>query len=149
MYATHLPFFLIDAAVVELPSYVKTDETSPEKYLNPEAKIRARLYFDLIERFGYPPEFIEFDVVVPGFSGMDVADIVVYKDRAHTVPYLVVMCREDWVNDQRFESCILEAAKNAKSFGATLSVCAAGSRVHIMDALGEKLRTIPYKYGEK
>jgi len=108
------------------------------------ARVRARLYFDLIEIHNYPPSRIEFDVMVFNFPSSRVADVVVYQDSAHNKPFLVAECREEWMRTEVFDKVCSKAQENAKAMNAKYAMCVAGSRVHIFYvADGSSVSNVP------
>lgn len=105
------------------------------------SRARAKLYFDLIEKYYYPPSRIEFDVISPEKK---IIDVVVYEDREHARPYLIAKCREDWITDDAFKESSFEALGLAQSVGAKYGVCLSGSRRRVLRAsTGEILEAIP------
>ncbi len=140
------PCMLFPATSVEV---VYDAPRGHERFLNPASKTRARMYFSLVEDYGYPPELIEFDVVVKTGLSIRMADIVVYRDRAHAKPYLVVSCREEWLPDNRFAECASYALTNAQELEAQYAVCAAGSRFQAMRADGTSIDQIPYEFAQE
>ncbi len=64
-------------------------------FKDPEEKIRAAYFVELILDYNYPQNKIDFEVVVPRRTPEDKADIVVYEDDELKKPYLVVECKKD------------------------------------------------------
>ncbi|MEQ1636600.1 MAG: N-6 DNA methylase [Methylococcales bacterium] len=72
-------------------------------YTNPEEQIQAETFLKLVLEYGYPVEHIEqFVPVKMGISNKQ-ADIIVYKDSAHTQPYIIVECKNQDVSEQEFK----------------------------------------------
>ena len=126
MYIIEPTYDLLDADILDFP-WIIHDKRDDE--FDAQARARAKFYFDLLELYYYPPSRIEFDVIAPGRK---IADIVVYKDSAHTKPYLVAQCREDWISDDVFKDACFELLQLSKSMQAMYCVCAAGSRERIL-----------------
>ncbi|OIO49213.1 MAG: hypothetical protein CO042_02390 [Parcubacteria group bacterium CG_4_9_14_0_2_um_filter_41_8] len=106
-----------------------------------QARARAKFYFELLEIYDYPPSRVEFDVIAPGRK---IADIVVYSDSAHTKPFLVAQCREDWIRDEVFVVECSELMDMARAMQAAYCVCIAGSRRRIVRLADEEdLRVLP------
>ena len=59
---------------------------------HPEEDVRVAAYNELIEKYGYPPEHIEIEypVVIREDEARRWADIVVFDDREHKRPLIVV-----------------------------------------------------------
>lgn len=49
-------------------------------FSDPEEKVRAEYYFDLIEKYNYPAKRIDFEIEMPSRTPQFYADIVVYED---------------------------------------------------------------------
>ncbi|MFC1613238.1 type I restriction enzyme HsdR N-terminal domain-containing protein [Patescibacteria group bacterium] len=90
-------------------------------FLNPEEKVRAEYYFELIEKYKYPAEKIFFDVEI----GDRTADIVVYS--GINAPYIVIECKKDGISDIEFEQSAKQAVINAKVLKAPFAVIVAGN----------------------
>lgn len=86
---------LIQAGKTEKMRYVAVNVA--EKWSDPEEKIRAAYYAELIYRYGYKPECIGVEVTVPDRTPHDRADLVVFP--AAPKPML-----------KRLDACILGLA---------------------------------------
>ena len=51
-----------------------------ERYDDPEEKVRAEYWSELVCRYGYKPENIGFEVIIPDKTQKDIADIVIFMD---------------------------------------------------------------------
>lgn len=83
-----------------------------EKWSDPEAKVRAAYYTELIYRYGYHPEFIGVEVTVPDRTPVDRADLVVFYDKFRIRPYAVIECKRDAVSDTEFKQAVEQAFGN-------------------------------------
>lgn len=83
-----------------------------EKWSDPEEKVRAAYYAELIYRYGYVPECIGVEVTVPDRTPVDRADLVVFRDAARTKPFAVIECKRDAVTDTEFKQAIEQAFGN-------------------------------------
>ena len=81
-------------------------------FSDPEEKIRARVYVELIMKYGYPPNRILMEVYPPRREPKLPADIVVYKDDKLTTPYVVVETKAE-STDKRIEEAKREGLGNA------------------------------------
>jgi len=88
-------------------------------YTNPEEKVQAETYVKLVLDYHYPPELIRLFVPVTIGSKTAEADIVVYKDEAHTSPYCVVECKKQYVSEGEFSQAVNQAFSYTVAEGAT------------------------------
>jgi len=121
-------------------------------FSNPKEKIRMMFYYDLIEKYKYPVDKIEFEIGVPGGASNNFADIVVFSDDEKRTPYIVVECRGADISKTEFEQAELQAITNAKLLKAKLAVCVAGDKCNVteIDDLNyeTKIHDIPVCYGK-
>jgi type I restriction enzyme M protein len=83
-----------------------------EKWSDPEEKVRAAYYAELIYRYGYDPELLGVEVTVPDRVPYDRAEIVVFRDKARTRPFAVIECKRDGVTDTELKQAIEQAFGN-------------------------------------
>ncbi|OQB71654.1 MAG: putative type I restriction enzymeP M protein [candidate division TA06 bacterium ADurb.Bin131] len=142
---------LNDGAKIEyLPSGHK------ENLNDPEEKVRAEYYFDLLEKYHYPVERIELETEMPDRTPKRYADIVIFEDDAKKKPYIVVECKKDGISDAEFEQATKQAIANARVLHAPLAICVAGNTRRAMetaewnDKEPEKatITDIPISYGK-
>ena len=76
------------------------------RFTDPEEKVRARYYVELIERYQYPETRIDLEVSVPRRTPSDFADIVIFHDDAKQTPYIVVECKKDNISEAEFNQAI-------------------------------------------
>lgn len=100
-------------------------------FSNPEEKIRAKYYFDLIEKYKYSPEKIYFEVEMEDRTPNRFADIVVYDK--NNKPYIVVECKKDGITDAEFEQATKQAIANARVLKAPFAVVVAGNTKRAME----------------
>ncbi|PPE65412.1 restriction endonuclease subunit M [Caldimonas caldifontis] len=101
---------LITSGKTEKIRYVAVNHA--EKWSDPEEKVRAAYYAELIYEKGYAPECIGVEVTVPDRTPVDRADLVVFRDAARTKPFAVVECKRDGVTDTEFKQAIEQAFGN-------------------------------------
>ncbi len=92
----------------------------PRNYSNPEEKVQAEAYLKLILNYGYPKENISLFQTVKMASSSKEADIVVYKDKEHTKPHIVVECKHKDVSNQEFNQAIEQAASYAYALAGSI-----------------------------
>jgi type I restriction enzyme M protein len=132
------------------------DDNHSERWADPEEKVRAEYYAELIYQYGYSPKRMSIEVTVPRRVPSDRADIVVYKDDEKLDPYLVIECKRDVVSDAEFLQAIEQACGNRASLGATLAGTVAGATRRFLDfskhPAGERQKNIiadlPVRYGK-
>lgn len=142
---------LNDGAKIEyLPSGHK------ENLNDPEEKVRAEYYFDLLEKYHYPAKRVELETEMPARVPRFFADIVIYEDDAKKKPYIVVECKKDGISDAEFEQATKQAIGNARVLHARFAICVAGNTHRAMetaewnDKEPEKatITDIPISYGK-
>ncbi len=89
-------------------------------YSNPEEKVQAEAYLKLVLNYGYPKENISLFQTVKMASSSKEADIVVYKDKEHTQPHIVVECKHKDVSNQEFNQAIEQAASYAYALAGSI-----------------------------
>lgn len=63
------------------------------KFTDPEEPVRAAAYIELVMKYKYPPQRIDFEIYPPRREPKLPADIVVYKDDEKEEVFLVVECK--------------------------------------------------------
>ena len=104
--------------------YIVADHS--ERYADPEEKVRAELWAELIHRYEYPPERIGIEVNVPRRTPNDFADLVIYEDDDLLSPYMVFECKRSDISDAAFDQAIEQACGNRASLGAKYCGAVAG-----------------------
>lgn len=140
-----------DGAKIEyLPSGHK------ENLKDPEEKVRAEYYFNLVTKYRYPAKRIELEVEMPDRTPERYADIVIYEDDTKQKPYIVVECKKDGISDAEFEQATKQAIANARVLHSPYANCVAGNTRRAMetaiwnDKEPEKatITDIPISYGK-
>lgn len=127
-----------------------------ERWADPEEKVRAEFYAELIYKYEYPPERIRLEVNVPRRTPNDFADIVVYDDDELKSPYFVFECKRVDISDAEFSQSIEQACGNRASLGAKYCGAVAGLTRRLLRfdkfSPGERdrnhLTDIPKRYGQ-
>ena len=104
--------------------YVAADRS--ERWSDPEEKVRAELWAELIYKYEYPPERLGFEVNVPRRTPNDFADLVIYLDNELKSPWFVFECKRADVSDAAFNQSIEQACGNRASLGAQYCGAIAG-----------------------
>ena len=137
----------------EIISYIAANQS--ERWGDPEAKVRAELWAELVYKYQYSPDRIGVEVTVPGRTPNNYADLVVYSDDAHKDPYFVFECKRTDLSDAAFDQAIEQACGYRASLGATFCGVVAGRTRRLLrfDRFppGERdknhVTDIPIKYG--
>ncbi len=142
-------YFILDKGKIKYTAVGKSYNFS-----DPEEKTRMMFYFDLIEKYKYPSDKIEFEVGMSGDEATDkYADIVVFTNDEQRKPYIIVRCEEDGISDLEFEQAVKQAIANAWNTGALFAVCVAGDKYRVVEIDDKNNKTeiddIPICYGEK
>lgn len=135
--------------------YTSSDNHS-ERWTDPEEKVRAAFYAELIYRYEYLPSRIVIEKEVPRRTPSDRADIVVYSDDERKDPYIVVECKRDGISDAEFSQAVEQACGNRASLGARYAGITAGSTRRFLNFTrfppGERQKNIvadlPIRYGK-
>jgi len=98
--------------------YYTKPQTKSYKYSDPEEKVRAIVFLQLIFNYGYPINRIQLEVQVPRRTPNDWADIVVFNDDECKSPFIVVECKHKDVSEQEFIQAIEQGFGNANSLKA-------------------------------
>ena len=98
--------------------YFTRPQTKSYKYSDPEEKVRAVVFLQLIFDYGYPINRIQLEVQVPRRTPNDWADIVVFNDDECLSPYIVVECKHKDVSEPEFLQAIEQGFGNANSLKA-------------------------------
>ena len=127
-----------------------------ENWADPEEKVRAEFWAELLYKYEYDADRIRFEVNVPRRTPNDFADLVIYKDDDLKDPYFVFECKRADVSDAEFAQSIEQACGNRASLGAPFAGAVAGltRRLVRFDKFppGERdrnhLTDIPKRYGK-
>lgn len=93
-------------------TYVTSDNHT-ENYEDPEEKVRAEFWAELIYKYDYPVNRIKIEVTIPDRLPTDRADIVIFSDDDCKRPYTVIECKKDGVTDAEFNQAIEQGVGNA------------------------------------
>jgi type I restriction enzyme M protein len=113
--------------------YVAVDY--PARWSDPEEKVRAEFYAELIYRYNYPPNRIGVEVTVPDRSPNDFADLLVFRDDERKRPYAAIECKRDGISDAEFTQAVEQAwgNGNAHKFRAAYVGVVAGNTKKFLD----------------
>ena len=125
-------------------------------FRNPEEKVRASFFTELVLDYKYPKERIDVEVLVERRIPDDRADIVVYEDEVLKSPYIIVETKREGISDTEFSQAIEQAFGNANSKRAMFAIVVAGNTKSAFNVAGFKssereknvIADIPIKYGK-
>ena len=127
-----------------------------DRWSDPEEKVRAEFWAELIYKYEYPPERIRFEVVAPDRTPERKADLVIYNDDELKSPYFVFECKRPDLSDAAFDQSIEQACGNRNLMGANYCGAVAGltrrllrfDRFPPMERDRNHLTDIPIGYGQ-
>ena len=133
-----------------------THQNKKYNYKDPEEQVRASYYIELVERYEYPPQRINFEIPIPRRIQGDYADIVVFNDDEQKEPYIVVECKKDAISDAEFLQAIEQAFGNANNLNAHFISVVSGITIKSFNLKDFKplervlniISDIPKKYGK-
>lgn len=83
--------------------------------LDPEEQVQAKIFCQLVIKYGYPVQRIKCFVPVTMGSSQKEADIVVYNDDACLQPHILVECKREEVSEAEFRQAVEQAYSYAYS----------------------------------
>ena len=89
-------------------------------YNNPEERVQAETYCELVLNYNYPVENIQLYVKVPVGSDVKEADIIVYNDSEHKRPHIIVECKKEEITEQEFKQAVRQAYSYAFATAGTV-----------------------------
>lgn len=135
-----------------------------ERWSDPEEKVRAEYYAELIHRYGYSPKRIGVEVTVPDRSPNDFADLVVFQDDERKRPFAVIECKAESYGGKPIAAAIFNQAVeqawgngNAHKFRAAYVGVVAGATRRFLDCAekygalerdGNQVADLPINYGK-
>jgi type I restriction enzyme M protein len=127
--------------------YYIHQEDKRRNYNNPEEKVQAEAYLQLVLTYGYSPQrIVQFKSVTMGASVKEV-DIVVYNDDDCTQPHIVVECKKEDVSELEFEQAIKQGASYAYALSGTVKYLWVTSKIKnesfLIDKESDLTQTIP------
>ena len=93
-------------------------QNKSRSYKNPEEKIQALTFLKLVLEYNYPVEYIQQFVTVQMGVSQKEADIIVYNDKGHKSPLIVIECKKEEISELEFRTAIDQAFSYAVSEGA-------------------------------
>jgi len=97
----------------EFIEYIHLNKT--KNFDNPEEKVRAEVYVELIEEYKYTPNRVKIEEYPPVREGGRPSDLVVYD--MEDLPFIVVEVKKEKASNSEIETGIRELFGNANLFG--------------------------------
>jgi len=130
-----------------------------EKWSDPEEKVRAAYYAELITRYGYSPECLGVEVTVPDRTPVDRADIVIFRDKERTKPFAVIECKRDGISDTEFKQAVEQAFGNGHAHkfraefigviaGQTRAFYDCSDKFGVLEREANIIADLPVQYGK-
>lgn len=89
-------------------------------YNNPEEKVQAETFCELVLKYNYPVEQVRQYVKVTVGSDVKEADIIVYNDSACKKPHIIVECKKEEITEQEFKQAVRQAYAYAFATAGTV-----------------------------
>ena len=127
-----------------------------ERWNDPEEKVRAEFYAELIYRYEYPPACIGVEIIVPRRTPADRADLVIFCDEERKDPFSVIECKKPDTTDAEFVQAIEQSCGNRASLSAIFAGTVAGPTRRFLDFTKHKaqerqkniIADLPIRYGK-
>ena len=130
-----------------------------ERWSDPEEKVRAEFYGELIYRYGYQPDRIGVEITVPDRSPNDFADLVVFRDSERKRPYAVIEVKKESISDAEFNQAVEQAWGNGNAFkfraayvgvvaGATRRFLDCADKFGALERDSNVIADLPINYGK-
>jgi len=130
-----------------------------ERFSDPEEKVRAEFWAEMVYLYGYEPLRIGVEVRVPDRTPSDSADLVIFQDNERKRPFAVIECKRDDISDAEFNQAVEQACGNgtwAKLRANYVGVVAGttrrfldfSSRYAILEREANIIADLPKQYGK-
>ena len=125
-------------------------------FKDPEEKIRARIFIELVEKYLYPIKRIDTEVYPPRREPKLPADIVVYEDDDKEKVFIVVETKAN-SSSLKINEALREGLGNSNLLNANFLYCVCGAEDFIFDVADKpsllklekfKRQSLPIKYGK-
>ena len=114
--------------------YIASNKTYD--FTDPEEKIRARFYVILVMKYGYSDKVLDLEVIPPRRDPKLPADIVIYKDKNHTIPYAVVEVKATQ-SEANIKVAKRQGLGNANLLRANFLLCVCGDEEMTYDVTSQ------------
>ena len=104
----------------DLSTITYLNQNISRNYNNPEEKIQAETFCELVLKYNYPVEQVRQYVKVTVGSDVKEADIIVYNDSACKKPHIIVECKKEEITEQEFKQAVRQAYAYAFATAGTV-----------------------------
>lgn len=104
----------------DLSTITYINQNITRNYNNPEERIQAEVFCELVLKYNYPVEQVKQYVKVTVGSDVKEADIIVYNDRECKKPHIIVECKKDTITEQEFRQAVRQAYAYAFATAGTV-----------------------------
>ena len=130
------------------------------KWANPEEKVRAELWAELIYKYEYPASHLRIEFQIPDRVASKRADILLFRDALHMEPYFVFETKAPDASDAAMGQALEQACGYRAALGALFAGAVSGSTTRRLLRFDDaklypplerdrnKLADIPTNYGQ-
>lgn len=104
----------------DLSTITYVHQNIARNYNNPEEKVQAETFCELVLKYNYPVEHVKLYVKVTVGSDVKEADIIVYNDLECKKPYIIVECKKEQITEQEFKQAVRQAYAYAFATAGTV-----------------------------
>lgn len=104
----------------DLSTITYINQNISRNYNNPEEKIQAETFCELVLKYNYPVDQVKQYVKVTVGSDVKEADIIVYNDRDCKKPHIIVECKKSEITEQEFKQAVRQAYAYAFATAGTV-----------------------------
>ena len=104
----------------DLSTITYVHQNISRNYNNPEEKVQAETFCELVLKYNYPVEYVkQYEKVTVG-SDVKEADIIVYNDLEGKKPHIIVECKKEEITEQEFKQAVRQAYAYAFATAGTV-----------------------------
>ncbi len=104
----------------DLSTITYINQNISRNYNNPEEKIQAATFCELVLKYNYPVEQVKLYVKVTVGSDVKEADLIVYNDSACNKPHIIFECKKDTITELEFKQAVCQAYAYAFATAGTV-----------------------------
>lgn len=104
----------------DLSTITYVNQNITRNYNNPEERVQAEAFCELVIKYKYPIEQVKLYVKIMVGASCKEADIIVYSDAECRKPHIIVECKKSTVTEQEFKQAVGQAYSYAFATAGTL-----------------------------
>ena len=104
----------------DLSTITYVNQNITRNYNNPEERVQAEAFCELVIKYKYPVEQVKLFVKIMVGASCKEADIIVYSDAECRKPHIIVECKKATVTEQEFKQAVGQAYSYAFATAGTL-----------------------------